>query len=70
MVLIDWLMQDTFTQKLKVPPGLEVTAPDQRGWLIPPMGIHKNIAVWAPFAAVIPAVLLYLLLFMETQICE
>ncbi len=69
MVLIDYLaITDTYTEKLKVPDGLQVTDASKRDWLINPF--PETMATWAPFAAVIPAFLLYVLLFMETHICE
>eukprot|EP00095_Tigriopus_kingsejongensis_P009937 maker-scaffold1000_size72005-snap-gene-0.9 protein:Tk09937 transcript:maker-scaffold1000_size72005-snap-gene-0.9-mRNA-1 annotation:"anion exchange" len=70
MVALDFFVDDTFTQKLEVPSGLQVTSPERRGWFIPPMGAELTLPVWAPFAAAVPAILLYLLLFMETHICE
>eukprot|EP00094_Tigriopus_californicus_P004373 TCALIF_04214-PA protein Name:"Similar to SLC4A2 Anion exchange protein 2 (Cavia porcellus)" AED:0.09 eAED:0.09 QI:384/0.70/0.66/0.88/0.88/0.83/18/317/1415 len=70
MVAMDYFIDDTFTQKLDVPAGVQVTSPERRGWLIPPLGLEEAIPVWAPFVAVVPAILLYLLLFMETHICE
>merc|ERR1719435_347214 len=67
MVGISFAAQDTFTEKLIVPEGIEVTTPSARGWLIPPFGTEEApLAIWAVF----PAILLYLLLFMETHICE
>lgn len=39
--------------------------------MIPPLGFEgAPLKIWAIFAAVLPALLLYLLLFMETHICE
>ena len=71
MVLIDYSAGDTFTEKLKVPDGLDVTDSSQRGWFIPPLGTAETpLAVWAMFAGILPAVLLYLLLFIEGSICE
>jgi len=79
MVLIDYSAGDTYTEKLNVPEGLQVTNSTYRGWFISPLGIPEGhvdvpegeaLAVWAMFAAVLPALLLYLLLFMETHICE
>eukprot|EP00092_Neocalanus_flemingeri_P029142 GFUD01031630.1.p1 GENE.GFUD01031630.1~~GFUD01031630.1.p1 ORF type:complete len:1420 (+),score=451.00 GFUD01031630.1:163-4422(+) len=71
MVLVDYSSGDTYTEKLKVPEGLTVTNSAVRGWLIPPWGSEESpLAVWAMFAAILPAILLYLLLFMETHICE
>jgi len=71
MVLVDYSSGDTYTEKLKVPEGLQVTNSEVRGWLISPLGTDTSpLAVWAMFAAILPAILLYLLLFMETHICE
>ena len=71
MVLVDYGAGDSFTEKLSVPTGIAVTNSTARGWLIPPTGTADSpLPVWAMFAAVVPAVLLYLLLFMETHICE
>jgi len=76
MVLIDWSISDTYTEKLNVPAGLQVTNSSLRGWFISPISDPDRspgapgLAVWAPFVAVVPAFLLYVLLFMETHICE
>merc|ERR1712088_248363 len=71
MVLVDWSAGDTFTEKLKVPEGIAVTDSTLRGWVTPATGTAEHpLPVWAMFAAAIPAILLYLLLFMETHICE
>ena len=73
MVLIDWSISDTYTEKLNVPEGLSVTNSSLRGWLISPIPEstpEKGLANWAPFVAAVPAFLLYVLLFMETHICE
>lgn len=70
MTVLDILIPHVYTQKLNVPSGLSVTAPGRRGWVIEPLGEEGDFPVWAMFAAVIPALLLYLLLFMETHICE
>jgi len=70
MVLVDFSAGDTYTEKLSVPEGLTTTIPG-RGWLISPTGTADNpLAIWAIFIAILPAILLYLLLFMETHICE
>ena len=68
MVLIDYSIKDTYTEKLNVPDGLQVTDATKRGWLINPL--PEGMAAWAPFAAAVPAFLLFVLIFMETQICE
>ena len=53
-------------------PGLDVTAPEKRGWVIDPLDTLSQtpIPLWLPFASFIPALLLYLLLFIETNICQ
>jgi len=72
MVLLDYGAGDTFTEKLRVPDGLDVTDPTQRGWFIPPTGKPggEALPIWAMFAAFLPAILIYMLLFIETSICE
>nr|CAD7598932.1 unnamed protein product [Timema genevievae] len=66
MVMIDYLVPSVYTEKLKVPEGLSPSSPNERGWLIVP-AISQ---AWVPFAAIFPAMLVYILLFMETHICE
>jgi len=71
MLLVDWAAGDSITEKLNIPDGIQVTNGSARGWLISPTGsLEAPLPVWAMFAAIIPAILLYLLIFMETQICE
>ena len=38
MVVLDMFIEETFTEKLKVPTGVQVTLPEVRGWLINPLG--------------------------------
>ncbi|NWU73648.1 B3AT protein, partial [Pterocles burchelli] len=68
MALADFFIQDTYTQKLNVPRGLEVTNASARGWFINPMGNHKAFPIWMMFASVVPALLVFILIFLETQI--
>ena len=89
MVLLDFLINDTFSEKLNVPNGLAVTDPTLRNWTISPFGgmlfnktegssmaggshlaVWTSLQVWAMFAAFIPALLLYAVLFTETHILE
>ena len=70
MVLLDFLVQETYTEKLKVPDGLQVTLPSERGWIINPLGQQVPLPFWMIIGAIFPAILLYLLLFVETHICE
>ncbi|XP_013912289.1 PREDICTED: anion exchange protein 3-like, partial [Thamnophis sirtalis] len=68
MVLVDYTITDTYTQKLNVPSVLSVTAPDKRGWFIHPLGSQQPFPLWMMFASAIPALLVFILIFMETQI--
>ncbi|KAK5607133.1 Band 3 anion exchange protein [Crenichthys baileyi] len=68
MVVVDYNIEDTYTQKLVVPKGLMVSNPDKRGWLINPFGEHKYFPVWLMFASCIPALLVFILIFLESQI--
>ncbi|NXI44227.1 B3A2 protein, partial [Galbula dea] len=68
MVLVDYGIQDTYTQKLSVPSGFSVTAPAKRGWVVNPLGERSDFPVWMMVASGLPAVLVFILIFMETQI--
>ncbi|KAG5337665.1 B3A2 protein, partial [Acromyrmex charruanus] len=67
-VLIDYLLM-VKTEKLLVPEGLSPTMPD-RNWFVSPIGYEKPIPLWMALACVVPALLVYILVFMETQISE
>uniref|UniRef100_A0A3Q3FCB0 Anion exchange protein n=1 Tax=Labrus bergylta TaxID=56723 RepID=A0A3Q3FCB0_9LABR len=68
MVLVDYSLKDTYTQKLSVPSGFSVTSPDKRGWFISPLGTNNSFPIWMMFACCLPALLVFILIFMETQI--
>nr|KAF6277143.1 solute carrier family 4 member 2 [Myotis myotis] len=68
MVLVDYSIEDTYTQKLSVPSGFSVTAPEKRGWVINPLGVNSAFPVWMMVASLLPAILVFILIFMETQI--
>ncbi|XP_027945043.1 anion exchange protein 2 isoform X2 [Eumetopias jubatus] len=68
MVLVDYSIEDTYTQKLSVPSGVSVTAPEKRGWVINPLGENSSFPVWMMVASLLPAILVFILIFMETQI--
>ncbi|XP_064800025.1 anion exchange protein 3-like [Oncorhynchus masou masou] len=67
-VLLSYSVPDTYTQKLNVPSGFSVTSPDKRGWFISPFGDLKPFPAWMMGASVVPALLVFILIFMETQI--
>ncbi|XP_026535564.1 band 3 anion transport protein isoform X2 [Notechis scutatus] len=66
MTLADNLIKDTYTQKLKVPKGLQVSNPEKRDWFIHPLG--NEFPKWMMFASLVPALLVFILIFLETQI--
>ncbi|XP_035860262.1 anion exchange protein 3 isoform X2 [Sander lucioperca] len=67
-VLVDYSITDTYTQKLNVPPGFSVTSPDKRGWFISPFGDKRPFPTWMMGASIVPAILVFILIFMESQI--
>uniref|UniRef100_A0A8C4IKJ6 Anion exchange protein n=1 Tax=Dicentrarchus labrax TaxID=13489 RepID=A0A8C4IKJ6_DICLA len=67
-VLVDYTITDTYTQKLNVPSGFSVTSPDKRGWFISPFGDKQPFPTWMMGASIVPALLVFILIFMETQI--
>uniref|UniRef100_A0A8C7ZAM7 Solute carrier family 4 member 1a (Diego blood group) n=1 Tax=Oryzias sinensis TaxID=183150 RepID=A0A8C7ZAM7_9TELE len=68
MIAIDISIADAYTQKLVVPKGIEVTNPKERGWIINPMGEKKDFPAWMMGACCVPALLVFILIFMESQI--
>nr|XP_033773576.1 band 3 anion transport protein isoform X2 [Geotrypetes seraphini] len=68
MVISDFFITDTYTQKLSVPKGLDVSNSSLRGWFIPPFGVATDFPIWMMFATVVPALLVFILIFMESQI--
>ncbi|XP_029443090.1 anion exchange protein 2 [Rhinatrema bivittatum] len=68
MVLVDFSIKSTYTQKLSVPNGFSVTSPEKRGWVINPLGEKTAFPIWMMVASILPAVLVFILIFMETQI--
>lgn len=65
-VMIDYMLPQVYTDKLNVPDGISPSDPSRRSWLIP-LG---PVPMWLPFISLIPALLVYILIFMETQISE
>lgn len=56
-------------QKLAVPDGIAPTNATKRGWIINPLGSsEKKLQVWGIFLAIVPAFMLFILVFMETLI--
>ncbi|XP_077169778.1 band 3 anion transport protein isoform X2 [Paroedura picta] len=68
MSLADFFIKDTFTQKLEVPDGFKVSNETARGWFIHPLGEHTEFPIWMMFGASLPAILVFILIFLESQI--
>ncbi|KAL6103139.1 uncharacterized protein ACO6RY_02601 [Pungitius sinensis] len=68
MIAVDISIEDAYTQKLVVPKGIEVTNPKIRGWFINPLGEKKPFPIWMMGACCVPAVLVFILIFLESQI--
>ncbi|XP_015428042.1 PREDICTED: band 3 anion transport protein [Myotis davidii] len=68
MVMVDSFIQDTYTQKLSVPSGLKVSNSSARGWIIHPLGLYSHFPIWMMFASALPALLVFILIFLESQI--
>lgn len=65
-VIIDYFIPQVYTEKLSVPEGISPSDPVNRGWLVS-LG---PVETWLPFMAGIPALLVYILIFMESHISE
>uniref|UniRef100_A0A8C8ZRU7 Anion exchange protein n=1 Tax=Prolemur simus TaxID=1328070 RepID=A0A8C8ZRU7_PROSS len=68
MVLVDFFIEHTYTQKLSVPDGLQVSNSSARGWVIHPLGLFSPFPIWMMFASGLPALLVFILIFLESQI--
>ncbi|XP_036445108.1 solute carrier family 4 member 1a (Diego blood group) [Colossoma macropomum] len=68
MIAIDISIEDAYTQKLVVPQGLTVSNTSARGWIINPLGEKKHFPIWLMFACFVPALLVFILIFLESQI--
>ncbi|XP_074117225.1 band 3 anion transport protein isoform X1 [Sminthopsis crassicaudata] len=68
MVVVDVFIKDTYTQKLQVPSGFKISNESARDWFIHPLGLNKTFPLWMKFASAVPALLVFILIFLETQI--
>ncbi|KAM5213003.1 band 3 anion transport protein isoform 1-T1 [Hipposideros larvatus] len=57
-----------FPQKLNVPKGFQVSNSSVRGWVIHPLGLYSEFPLWMMFASALPALLVFILIFLESQI--
>lgn len=56
------------SQKLSVPDGLKVSNSTARGWVIHPLGLYNKFPYWMMLASALPALLVFILIFLESQI--
>lgn len=61
MVFLDYCENDTYTQKIKVPKGLEPSSPEERGWFINPYGMKTDFDMKFAVLGFAPAILLFIL---------
>lgn len=68
VVLIDrfLLEEDSLTSKLRINSDFMPTLADRRDWIVLPT-MHSS---WIPIGALLPGILLFLILFTETEVCE
>lgn len=45
-----------------------MSTPEKRGWLISPLGSDGQFPLWMMAASILPAILVFILIFMESQI--
>lgn len=65
-VAVDFLVPQVYTEKLNVPDGISPSDPTHRNWRIP----LYPVPFWLPITSIIPALLVFILIFMETEISE
>lgn len=63
------LVVPVWRETLHVPPGLAPTL-EWRSWLVPLNPGLSTVPAWAAFAMVLPALMVYIIVFMETHIAE
>jgi len=66
--VFDILMKDDYTPKLDIPDGFTPTAPLKRNFLVDVMGKEKKLSAFAIIFASLPAILVTIILFMETEL--
>lgn len=62
------LDDDTTVSQLVVPDGFDKTKAERIGWFVNPMGTNNSMGVLDIFAAMIPAILVSILIFMEVEL--
>ncbi len=68
MVGIDFSIKDIYTQKIDVPKTLRPTKPERVGFFVNPLGVNKRLELGYILLGIIPAILVSILIFMETEL--
>lgn len=68
MVTINFSTKDVFTQKIRIPRTLRPTKPERQGFFVNPAGVHKTLDIGYIVLGIIPAILVSILIFMETEL--
>lgn len=68
MVGVDALAGDVFTLKMKMPRTLRPTKAERSGFFVNPLGVHKSLELGYVVLGIIPAILVSILIFMETEL--
>ncbi|KAB7496236.1 Band 3 anion transport protein [Armadillidium nasatum] len=70
MCLIGYFINGVYLDRLRMPVGIQPSNSKIRGWLISPFGVIGEVPVWAMFAAGPASLLLFILIFLEENICH
>ncbi|CAF0838647.1 unnamed protein product, partial [Brachionus calyciflorus] len=69
MMAVDYCIRqrtEINTQKLDIPDELTPTKP--RDWFVSPFGIESVLPIWVPFLSIVPAFLIFIVLFFEVEL--
>ena len=80
MVVVDYLIKqltEIDTKKLDIPDNFDRPTDNRSSWLIHPFGNNFNtdnshaaklLPFWVPFASILPALLVFIVLFFEVEV--
>lgn len=70
MIFLDMIAGGISTEKLEASGGFTLTSSQRESWFINPMGLEQTMSIGNIMAALIPAILVSILLFMEVEFCN
>lgn len=68
MVCVDGLTRNVYTEKIQIPRTLRPTKAERTGFFVHPLGVHKSLELGYIILGIIPAILVSILIFMETEL--